>query len=231
MRKLLPLLALLAATGTASAADMAVKALKPLGPYPVTGCGAYYGIDAIGSAATVKNAPVGDTVIGGDVGGSFGYTCASSPTTFWFVEVIADFQNLNGSQNGLALTGPAHIEERAAFGGPLNAMLPSLFPNLNLPAVPSLPGLPIGVTQTGTPAGYIYAAINEDDISAKFGNTANRQWIVTPEAGVGMLSRLSNNVVADVWAGVRLESQAICLGNVTCPKINTGFATGVAFKY
>ncbi len=230
MKKLLIAAVLSAFAMPAVAADMAVKGLRPIGPYPTTGCGAYYGIDALASASTVKNAPVGDTVIGGDIGGSFGYTCATSPSSFWFVEVIADFQNLNGSQNGLALTGPAHLEQRAGFGGPLNAMLPSLFPNLNLPAVPSLPVLPAGVT-AGTANGYIYAAINEDDISAKFGNTANRQWIITPEAGLGMLTRLSNNVVADVWAGMKLESQAICLGNVTCPKIDKGFVTGVAFKY
>lgn len=231
MRNLLLLTtALVALAAPAYAADMPVKALRPLGPYPVTGCGAYYGIDALGSASTVKNAPVGDTVIAGDIGGSFGYTCATSPSSFWFIEVLADFQNLNGTQNGLAMTGPIHIEERAGFGGPLNAMLPSLFPNLNLPAVPSLPILPAGVTQ-GPANGYIYVAINEDDISAKFGNAANRQWIITPEAGVGMLSRLSNNVVADVWAGFKFESQAICVGNVACPKIDKGFVTGVAFKY
>lgn len=216
--------------GGARAADLAHKAPSlQFNPYPTAGCGAYYGVNALGSASPIANATPGATAIGGDIGGTLGYTCATSASTFWFVEAMADFQNLNGSGPGFALTGPAHIEERVAFGGPINQLL-NVLPNINLPAVPSLPGLPGGIT-AGPSNGYVYAAINEDDVSATFGGATGRDWIISPELGVGMLSRLSNNVVADVWAGARLQSQEVCVGGFSCPKLSTGLVTGLAFKY
>lgn len=229
MKKLFAsLFALAALGGVAAAADLPHKA--PLfSPLPVVGCGAYYGVNALGSAATVEGAPPGSSVIGGAVGGTLGYTCTPTAGTVWFAEVIVDFQNLNGGSNGFSLTGPAHIEQRVGFGGPLNQFL-TILPNLNLPAVPTLPGLPPGVT-AGAPIGYVYAAVNEDDMSAHYGLDANRVWVIAPEAGVGMWTRLSNQVVADVWAGAKFQSQAICLGGVTCAKLNTGLVTGVSFKY
>jgi hypothetical protein len=228
MRKLLIGLTALLLSGGAYAADLPLKdqAFRPL---PAVGCGLYYGVNALGSAATINGAPAGSTAIGGDVGGTLGYTCTPTAGTIWFVEAQADFQNLNGGSNGFALTGPAHLEQRAGFGGPLNAFL-NFLPNLNLPSVPSLPGLPAGAT-ISTTVGYAYMALNEDDISAQLGLASNRQWLISPEAGVGMWNRLSNNVVADVWAGAKFQSQAICLGGAVCPKLNTGLVTGVSFKY
>lgn len=217
-------------TGSAQAADLLHKAPSlQFNPYPTNGCGAYYGVNALGSASPISNATPGATAIGGDVGGTLGYTCALSASTFWFAEFMADFQNLNGSGPGFSLTGPAHLEERVAFGGPINQLL-NVLPNLNLPAVPSLPGLPNGITP-GPTQGYFYAAINEDDVSATFGGATGHDWIISPEVGVGMLSRLSNNVVADVWAGARLQSQEVCVGGFACPKLSTGLVTGLAFKY
>lgn len=217
----------------AEAADMAVKSapqFKPIGPYPNNGCGAYYGINAMTTAAPIQGAAVGATEIGGDIGGLIGYACAS-PTgpSVWFVEAIADFQNLNGSSNGLSLTGPAHLEQRAGFGGPLNNFLTSL-PNLNLPALPALPGLPSGIT-AGPSIGYVYGALNEDDISASFGLSSARKWVLSPELGVGLLTRLSNNVVADTWAGIKLSSQGVCIGTGGCPRMSAGPVAAVSFKW
>ena len=212
----------------ASAADMALKG-RLGAPYPTTGCGTYYGVNAMGSASPIQDATPGATAIGGDIGGTFGYTCQTSPSTFWFVEAMADFQNLNGSGPGFALSGPAHLEQRVGFGGPINSML-AVLPNLNSPAVPSLPILPNGVT-AGPMNGYIYGAINEDDVSARFGNAIGRDWIISPEVGLGAMSRLSNNVVADVWAGAKIQSQEVCVGGFSCPKLSTGLVTGLAFKY
>ena len=207
----------------------AVPQLQPIGPYPTNGCGFYYGVDAMTSAAPITGAPVGATAIGGDLGGLLGYTCTSG-ATFWFAEVMADFQNLNGSQNGLALTGPAHLEQRVGFGSPLNGLLPSL-PGVNLQTPPPIPGLPAGVT-AGSPAGYVYAAINEDDISATFGLSTARDWLISPEFGVGMKTHLSNNAEVDTWAGVKLESNGLCLGaGGGCPKLSAGPVAGVAFEY
>jgi hypothetical protein len=231
MKKVLLVIALL--SSPAFAADLPAKAPPSQfgGPYPTTGCGFYYGLNALASAAPILDAPVGVSAIGGDVGGTLGYTCVIGNTTaFWFVEVMGDFQNLNGNANGFAFGGPAHIEERFALGGPLLQLLPSL-PNLSLPAVPALPGLPAGIT-AGPSNMYIYAAVNEDDISASFGFGTAHEWLISPEIGAGILSRLSNNVVADVWAGARIESNSFCLGGTgMCPKLGTGVVTGVAFKY
>jgi hypothetical protein len=212
----------------ANAADLAHKALS-FQSYPTNGCGAYYGVNALGSASPIANATPGATAIGGDIGGTIGYTCQTSPSTFWFAEAMGDFQNLNGNGAGFSMTGPAHFEERVAFGGPINQLL-NVLPNLNIPAVPSLPVLPNGIT-AGPSNGYVYAGLNEDDVSATFGASTGRNWIVSPEVGVGMLSRLSNNVVADVWAGARLQSQEVCVGHFSCPRLSTGLVTGLAFKY
>lgn len=232
MKKFLMLSAALLISTAAQAADMNVlKAPSFNQPYPTSGCGAYYGINVLGSAQPIKDATVGATAIGGDVGGLIGYACQSSPSTFWFGEVIADVQNLNGDANGLAFGGPAHIEERVGFGGPLNSVFGTIFPNLNFPAVPAIPTLPNNIT-SGPQNGYLYAALNEDDISAQFGLSSAHSWLITPEVGVGMQSRLSNQVVADAWAGARIESNALCLGVIGgCPRFGTGFVTGLAFKY
>jgi hypothetical protein len=233
MRKLLLAAVAFCIAAPAFAADMATKA-PPYqfgGPYPVNGCGLYYGINALASAAPIADATPGATAIGGDIGGTLGYTCSfNGGSNFWFVEGIGDFQNLNGSGPGFGFSGPAHFEERFAVGGPISNLL-GILPNLNLPAVPALPALPNGITASNS-NGYIYGAVNQDDISAYFGLANNREWIFSPEAGLGLLTRLSNNVVVDTWAGVRIQGEGICLGNTNmCPKLSTGVVTGLALKY
>jgi hypothetical protein len=228
MKKLLLASTMLAWSGMAMAADLPVKA--PIAGFPTTGCGLYYGINALGSATPIKDATPGATAIGGDVGLSVGYTCAVNAQASWFVESMADFQNLNASGPGFSLTGPAHFEQRGGFSGPILSLLPAL-PNLNFPAVPSLPILPAGITAVGPSQAYIFAGLSEDDVSARFGGATAKQWIVSPEAGLGMRTRLSNNVVADVWAAALLQSQEICIGVMACPKMATGFRTGLGFYY
>lgn len=94
--------------------------------YPV-GCGAYFGINTLGSTASVQGAPVGQQMVQGDVGGTLGYTCPFAGKGYWFAEGMVDWANLNGSQNGLALTGPVHLAQRVGVSpGPLLDMLPSL---------------------------------------------------------------------------------------------------------
>jgi hypothetical protein len=234
MRKLLrslPLLALLLLPTWAQAADLPLKAPAYSPPGYPSGCGFYYGLNALASAAPLVDAPVGVSTIGGDVGGTLGYTCnISNSTAFWFVEGMLDAQNLNGNANGLSFGGPLHIEQRVGFGGPILQLL-NVLPNLNLPSVPSLPTLPSGIT-AGPSMGYIYGAVNEDDVSAQFGLGTAHEWLISPEVGLGILDRLSNNVVADVWAGARMETNSFCLGGTgACPKLGTGVVTGIAFKY
>lgn len=210
-----------------------VKAkFDPLAPYPSQGCGMYYGLLAQGGASPIKDGPTGGTILSGTVGGTVGWTCNfASRSTFWFAEVIGGFQNLNGASNGLSLSGPLHFEQRLGIGGPINDLL-SLLPNLNFPAVPVIPTLPNGIT-AGPSKGYVFVGLMQDDISAQYGAVSNRQWLVAPEVGIGMLTRLSNNVVVDTWvAAVLQQSQGVCLGGTFgCPGLSNGFRTGVALKY
>jgi len=232
MKKLLLAGAILAGLlSSALAADLPVKAPRGfLDSYPSGGCGAYYGIVTEGSASPVANSPVGATALGGSIGGTFGYTCDRG-STFWFAEVIVAFQNLNGGTNGFSLSGPVHIEQRIAFGGPINQFL-SILPNLNFPAVPSIPALPNGVT-AGPQRGYVYASLNQDDISVSYlGLSTGKAWLVSPGVGIGLLSRLSNGVVVDTWGGLKLQSNSICFsGGVQCPKFSNGAQVGVSLKY
>ena len=232
MRRSLALMVLLCSP--AFAADLPppiiTKAPAVVG-YPV-GCGMYFGINTLGSTASVEGAPVGQQMVQGDIGGTLGYTCPFAGNGFWFVEGMADWANLNGSQNGLALTGPVHLAQRVAVSpGPLLDMLPSLLP-IGLPAVPSLPILPKGVTSSPG-AMYLHLQVDEQDYSASLGLATGREWLVSYGAGVGMLYRLSNGVVADTWVTAKTETQQLCLGPVAagCPKLGTGVEVGFALKY
>lgn len=220
--------------GPACAAPAVTKAVPFVSPYPVSGNGFYYGINVLASASPIQDASTaGAAAIGGDVGGLVGWTYTNGNANFVFAEAMFDFQNLNGGAAGLSLSGPAHLEQRIGVGSPLNTLMGSLITNPNLPAVPGIPTLPNGIT-AGPQNGYVYAALNEDDVSASLGAATARDWNFSPEVGLGMMSRLSNGVMADVWAGAKLEGQAICVGSAAareCPKIGTGFVTGLSFKY
>lgn len=223
---------ILACTLAAAAADIPVKAVSRgnFGPYPSQGCGLYYGLSATGAAAPMKDAPVGATALGGTLGALLGYTC-DNVSSFWFVEGGVGAQAIS-SENGLGLSGPVAISQRVGFGGPINNLL-SLLPGLSLLSVPSVPALPNGVT-AGPQRGYFYAGLTESDVSASYMLSTGRAWIITPEFGVGMLSRLSNNVVVDTWAGVTYQTNGICIGGSLiggCPKTGTGAKFGVALKY
>ena len=172
---------------------------------------------------------------GGDVGAVVGYACPIGSTP-WFAEVIGGFQNLNGGTNGFSLSGPAHVEERVGFQTPLLSFisLPSI--GLNLPQPGSLPVLPPGASLAGSPQNYIYGAFNQDDISASIGLATSKAWLFSPEIGTGFLNAIKTAsgqiVVADVWAGVELQSNSTCLGATSiCPKLGNRFKTGVSFKY
>lgn len=240
-RHFIAALALIAAATPALSADLIRKA--PLASeigYPV-GCGLFYGISTEGSATPIKDAPVQTTALSGAVSGLLGYTCPiKGGTAFWFAEASVGAQALNGGGNGLGMNAPLHFKERVGIGGPISGMLGMLqIPVLSdLPSLPSIPNLPAGVT-AGQSRAYVYAALNQDDISASFGAAGGRNWVITPEAGIGMLTRLSNQVVVDVWAGAKFSGNSVCLGggapfgvgNAGCAHPGTGFTTGIALKY
>jgi len=159
-----------------------------------------------------------------------GYTCPFAGNAFWFVEGQFGFSNLNGSSNGLALSGPLVAIERAGVGSPIQQYLSGILPNLNVPAVPSTPSFG-GVTPS-SPQSYLFAGLVEQDIGAQIGLVSGHQWVIAPMIGVGMLTRYSNQMVVDTWAGWQMNSNSFCPGGGTvCGKLGNMARVGVSLKY
>ena len=238
MRRLLPVLAILAATGAASAADMAVKAPPISNVYP-TGCGWYYGLVAQGSSGVVNGAPAGTVQIGGDVGGLVGYACAKSAIP-WFAEIDIEAQNLNAGNAGFTTSGPLHIEAEFAIQTPLLTYVSQWFNigqgNIPLPVV----WLPTGFSVTGTPVNYLGVVTVGDDVSSQFGAARLHEFMWTPiglRSGIlfNLLGPNSQQVVADAFAGLDLQSNAVNFGSIAPNgsnnvKFSQKFVMGVKFK-
>lgn len=198
--------------------------------YP-THCGFYYGVGTGGNAGAVNGANVGTQIVQGDIDAMVGYSCPFAGNGFWFAEAQGGISNLNGSTNGLALSGPAVFIERFGAGSPINSLLGSLFPTSNLPSLPSIPLLPTGITQSPGNS-YAFAGLVEQDIGSQIGALSGHQWVVAPLVGLGLLTRLSNNVMADTWAGWQMNSNSFCPGGGSaCAKLGNMARIGVAFKY
>jgi hypothetical protein len=213
----------------AVAADLPVKASLFGGPYPSARCGMYYGVGTGGSAGAVDGAVVGTQIVQGELDALVGYTCPLGAAGFWFVEGSVGFNNVNGSVNGLALSGPLVLMQRAGAGSPINQLFN---PFNNQLSMPSLPLLPPGVTAgSGTP--YLFAGLVEQDISAQVGLDHNKQWLVAPMIGAGLLTRISNGTAIDTWAGWQMNSQSFCPGGAGsgCGKLGNAGRVGVSFKY
>lgn len=235
----------------ARAADLPVKAAATSAnprTFPQCGSGIYLGLGTTGSAGAVAGSPVpGASIVQGEIGVTVGYTstlgtCGATGSNFndlWFVEANFYLTNLNGTSSpGLNLTGPADLFQRVGYSSAaINTFLSSI-PGLSSISTPSLPVLPSGVT-AGSGQTYVYGGIHEQDVSAFFVNaltgaalSSGRQWEVSPEFGVGLLYRLSNGVVADVYAGYELQAQGICFGVAsTCPGIGNMWRAGVKFNF
>lgn len=228
MKKLL-LASVLLLPALAWGADLKLPIKAPTG-YAYGQCGYYYGLNTMGVAGLVNGGPPGSSVIQGDLGVTLGYGCPGSGSgTFWFAEGNFDWANINGNANGLGLTGPAHFEQRAGFGGPLSNLL-NVFPGIsNGLAVPSLPAFPNGVTG-GPQFPFLFVSLHEQDISAQIGLASNREWLVSPGVGIGMESRLSNGVVADVTAQWKLDSSALSIGPQQV-KLGNAAVVGLTLKY
>jgi len=226
-------LAVLFSGCTAYAADVPlppVKARPLLAGYPV-GCGFYYGAGTAGSAGAVNGAAVGTQIVQGELDAIIGYTCPFAQDAFWFAEGSIGFDNINGSANGIALSGPMVLRQRVGAGSPLNSVFNPFGTSL---ALPSLPLLPNGVTANGTALPYLWAGLEEHDMTPQFtANGSKNIWAISAGFGIGMLTRLSNNVVVDTWAGYEPRSQTFCPGNgqVACASLGNRGVVGVSFKY
>ncbi len=222
--------------GDAHAADLVTKA-KPVpftNVYPTKACGFYYGLAAEGGAGIVNGAPAGTVQIGGDIGALVGYACPVASIPF-FVQAKFEFQNLNAGNAGFALRGPAHFEQLAAVQTPLLQWMTQWI-NVGQNAIPNIvPLLPPGISITGTPQNYVGIAVTEDDISASFGVSSNREWLVSVGPRVGLLYNLTGPgntpLVGDTFAEIQFQSNAMCLGvSGVCPKLGDRFLAGLELK-
>ena len=199
--------------------------------YP-TKCGFYYGLGTGGNAGAVNGAVVGTQIVQGDLDALVGYTCPFAQNAFWFVEGQFGFANLNGSSNGLALSGPLVAIERFGVGSPIQNLISGILPNVNLPAFPSTPAFPVGVTPINAPQSYAFAGIVGQDIGAQIGAISGHQWVVAPIIGAGILTRYNNNMMVDTWAGWQMNSNSFCPGGgSTCGKLGNMARVGLSLKY
>lgn len=225
----------------ACAADLPAKALAVQPRVPVCGNGFYFGINTMGAAGAVSGSPIpGESIVQGEIGATIGYTgtvgtcVAGAANPFWFIEGRFDLTNLNGSGQGLTLSGPIHLQQRIGYGTPAISTFLSSIPGLGGFSTPSLPVLPTGVTST-TSVPYLALAVNEQDISAQipaFFMTTGKVWEVTPEFQIGMWNRLSNSVVIDVHAGYQIATTGVCFGGTSlCPSTGNRWTAGMSINF
>lgn len=223
MKRLAMMIALLAAAAIpAAAADLTLKAPAQtlLGP-GYTGQGLYVGMNMGGGGG---NANVSVPGIGSGnlvdlqalVGVTVGYAWTLSPTRWVAVEGDFDIMNLSTSGSGLPLTlnGPADLEQRVLYGFPIQAflaMLPVQLSGITLGPLPPFQALPPNVT-AGNAHMYVFAGIDEKDVSANFGASSNKVWLIAPEVGFGNRVQLSNGMAQDVSLGVQFDSKGMCVG-------------------
>ena len=231
---LLAVMAGLAISSAAMAGDINAPAKAPTGyaTYP-TACGMYYGVNTMGETSAVNNAAVGTQFVQGAIGLMLGYTCPMGNSGgYWFADGMFDFANLNGSSNGLALSGPAQFEQRFGFGAPIN-MIMTMIPGLSSlqNAIPSLIPLPTGVAVI-TSFPYLFGSLHEDDIGVSDGFSANKQYLISAGFGIGNKTRLSNGVVFDPFVEYLLPSSQMCVGIAGgCIKRGSAVRVGAALEF
>lgn len=238
MKKFLVVILALLMPSVAFAADVngttAInKALTGYSQYPTTKCGLYYGVNTMGETSAVESAAVGTQFVQGAIGLTLGYTCPMGASGgYWFVDGMFDFANLNGSSNGLALTGPAMFEQRFGFGAPVPLLL-SFIPGLSSlqNSVPSLIPLPTGVSVV-TSFPYLFGSVHEDDVGVSNGVGSNKQYLISAGVGIGNKIRLSNGVVFDPFAEYILPSSQMCIGIAGgCVQRGAAVRVGAALEF
>jgi hypothetical protein len=236
MRKILLALALFGFVLPAHAADMATKANpNPFAGYIAGRCGAYIDLNTMGGAGALNGTTVpGASVIQAAVGAGVGYGCplGAAPGNFWFAQADFDWANVNGAANGLAMTGPAHFEQRLAIGGPLANILQFLPGNpFSTLSTPSTPACPSNVT-CGPQYGFLFASLHEQDVGAQLPTPVpgNQAWLTYAGLGLGLESRWSNGLVVDATVQWTLQSSGIGLGTENV-KFGNGALAGLVFKY
>ena len=229
MRKLLFLFAL-AITTPAAAADMAVKAapVPSIMGYPYNANGFYFGVGALGDAASSTVGGAGVFTAGAAVDVVGGYQWKGG-LDFIALEARASYTNL-GSSTACPDAGGAScsigtqwgLEQRAKFGFPIT-LITNALPSLGglFPAVPMLPTtITTAVNSTAHP--YISVGITEDDVSANIGLPSGREWQVQPTVGAGVMTQWTQGLVADVFAECSFAGTGFTFGPIPGNSANLG---------
>lgn len=213
MRNILAITATLLALGAAHAADMPVKA-PPITGYPYTSNGFYFGIGALGDAASSSVGGAGVITAGAAVDVAIGYQWKGG-LDFVALEARGSYANL-GSSTACPVAGMANctvgnawgLEQRVKFGFPVTAITNTVNLGSLFPAVPPLPTGASNVTAHP----YLSAGVVENDVSASIGLPSGKAWQVQPTVGAGVMTQWSQGLVADTF--------------VECSFPNTGFNIG-----
>ena len=236
MRKFILAAVAFALSAPAFAADMAVKA-PPIVGYPFAASGFYWGVGASADAESATVANTGVISAGAGVDGIAGYQWKGG-LDFMAVEAIFTYTNLGNTTACAAVGGTAscsvgykfEVDPRIKFGFPIQN-IHAILPNLAA-AFPALPQLPA----TFVPADqhpYIFVGIPIRDVSADYGFTTGKKWMVQGEAGLGILNQWTNGTAVDISAGCALGNVGLTLGPAapTTAKLGTNCTSRIAILY
>lgn len=233
--------ALLGFCAQADAADLPVKARAiPVQPnLDLNVNGFYFGLWTTGGMGSIQGSAVTATGVNPNsitateaaIGGLVGYYwTVPNSTQFVAIEGMLGWQNVNGNSQGFAFSGPATAKQRVLTGAPVSTIM-NLFPTL-FPF--PVPGFPPNIGNITNIKPYIYASVDEDDVSVNVNGSANRTWSISPEIGVGALGQVSPTTVVDVFAGAKFPQKGACVGfeaGIACAGMGTTAVVGMGLKW
>jgi len=234
MKKMILLAAAFWMAGFAvQAADLTTKAPAATlisNGYPYSSSGLFFGFYSEGGAGTFNGAdvpgvnPSSATTTDAQIGATIGYAWGTKNSQIAYTgEADFGFTNFNGSNAGIALSGPLSFEQRFVAWVP-TSVLTSLLPNASsfFGTVPPFQPVQSGLTVSNLQSG-IGIGIRERDISNSFqGLQANKVWLVEPVIKLFAMEQVSNGVALRAWAGVALPSDGKVLGPVPGMSVKLG---------
>lgn len=227
---LLAALAVAVAVLPARAADLPPIFKAPSPGYPYAADGFYFGLGASSTAASATVSNTGIFAAGAGLDFVVGYQFRGG-LSFIAPEVDITYTNIGnsaacpivGGVTSCAAGDQWEIEPLVKFGFPVTD-LTNLLPSLSS-VFPALPTLPAGAVATNQHP-YLYAGAPIRDISASFGLSNGKQWMVAPEFGAGFLSQWKDGLVIDVRAGCAIGSQGFSFG--TAPLVQPNVKEGTS---
>ena len=239
MRKLLlGAVALIALAVPAFAADMALKNPPVVPGYPFAASGIYWGVGASASAASATVANTGVFSAGAGIDGVVGYQWKGG-LGFMAVEAIFTYTNLGNSSACATAAGTTscsmgyqyEIDPRVKFGFPIQT-IQAILPNLSaaFPALPVLPATFVPANQTP----YVFVGVPIRDVSANYGLSNGKEWLVQGEGGVGILNQWTNGTAVDISAGCAVGNIGFTIGPAAqsaSTKLGTNCTSRIAVLY